>query len=398
MLALDLAVIGVLAYFQVVDQIPDSVYTIVGEDDEVEWNIPVEVSESVEALNVKNTQSGFQMTSRVEGSYDVEVRLFGLISLKKMNVKVIAKQKIAPYGEPAGLYVKADGLLVLGTDAVESSNGFRYEPVNHIVKAGDYITKWNGEKIVSIKNLKRKIEEGKGKEGILTIWRNREEIRVAVTPARGTDGKYKLGVWVREDTQGIGTISYITEDGKFGALGHGVTDADTGVLMQSVQGEIYEAQILDISKGKKGKPGELEGIISMTRKQQIGKIEKNTPLGVFGTVDAETQNKLADQFMPVAMKQEIEKGKAYICTRINGKKRNYEIQIRKINLASTDNKGMVLQVTDKELLSKTGGIVQGMSGSPILQNGKVIGAVTHVLVDDPTSGYGIFIENMLANQ
>ena len=395
-LFLDLVAIGLIFYVKVAGMVPDSIFTVVGEMDEVDFSLPIEISESVEALNIKNTDSGFRMNSKTEGSYDVEVRLFGLISLKKMNVKVISQQKVAPCGETAGIYVKSDGLLVLGTDAVEGTNGFRYEPVHNIVKPGDYIKEWNGETVTRISQLKKMIEKNGDKESRLMIIRDGERITVAVTPVKGLDGKYKLGVWVREDTQGIGTITYLAQDGTFGALGHGITDVDTGKLMESCQGELYTAEILNIVKGTKGKPGELEGMINMSFSETIGVLKKNTPLGIFGEVDEQYSNLLADQYMPIALKQEIKKGKAVIRTRINGKKRDYEIEIEEIDMTSSDNKGMVIHVTDKKLLDRTGGIVQGMSGSPILQGGKVIGAVTHVLVDDSTRGYGIFIENMLS--
>ena len=210
------------------------------------------------------------------------------------------------------------------------------------------------------------------------------------------DGTYKMGMWVREDTQGIGTMTYITKNGGFGALGHGITDADTGTLMNLSGGELYHTEILDIIKGEKGAPGELEGYINMVADNCIGMIEKNTGLGIFGTLSEDADFLKNKDFLPVGFKQEIKKGEAFIYSNIEGKTEKYAINIEEIKMSSTDNRGMVIRVTDEKLLSLTGGIVQGMSGSPIVQDGKLIGAVTHVLVDDPTRGYGAFVENMLS--
>ena len=186
---------------------------------------------------------------------------------------------------------------------------------------------------------------------------------------------------------------YITKNGKFGALGHGITDADTGTLMDLRGGELYETKILDIIKGQKGAPGELEGYINMVAKECIGKIDKNTSLGIFGTIFE--PDKQQRTYYEVGLRQDIKTGKAWIYSNMEGTPQKYEIQIEKINRTSKDNKGMVIRVTDTRLLKLTGGIVQGMSGSPILQDDKIIGAVTHVFVEEPTKGYAVFMENML---
>lgn len=397
-LIIDVLAMGVMIFQDVSGRIPDALYAVVGKESNVELSLPVQLSESVEALNIKNTGSGFHMNGEVEGSYDVDVKLFGMISLKKINVNVISQYEVAPYGEPMGIYVKSKGVLVLGTDIVESANGMQYEPARSIIKAGDYIVKWEGKEVSSIRDMQKGIKNCKGKRCKLTIERSGKKMQVAINPVQSKDGSYKLGLWIREDTQGIGTVTYITKDGAFGALGHGITDADTGELMKSNKGELFSAEILSILKGKPGEPGELEGIINMSDNNQLGVITKNTPLGIYGKVTKQVENKLADQFMPIGMKQDIKLGPAKIRTRINGNVKDYDIVIEEKNLTSSDNKSMVISVTDKSLLKMTGGIVQGMSGSPIIQGNKVIGAVTHVLVDDSTKGYGIFIENMISAQ
>ena len=337
------------------------------------------------------------MNSKQKGEYPVDVKLFGLISMKTMNVHVLQKMKLAPYGAPIGIYVSTKGLLVLDTGVVEGRDSMSYEPAKNIFQPGDYILEWNGKKVENIAAMNQMVEGSKGKRAQVLLRRGNENIRVRITPVMSKKGTYKIGVWVREDTQGIGTITYITEEGSFGALGHGITDSDTGTMIRLSEGEIYTAKILNVIKGRKGIPGELEGIISMTKQQKMGEIKENTSLGIYGTVNDNVSRRLANQFVDIAMKQKIKKGKAILRTRMDGACKDYEIQITDIDMTSKDNKGMVIKVTDKELLKKTGGIVQGMSGSPILQNGKIIGAVTHVFVNDSTKGYGIFIENMLGH-
>jgi len=303
--------------------------------------------------------------------------------------------EVAPYGETIGIYVETKGLLVLGTSVVEGKDGMNYEPAANRIRIGDYIMRWNNVGIKTTKEMQEQVAKCRGKESTIQVRRGKEYLDIRIKPVLSKDSIYRTGIWVREDTQGIGTITYVTKEGKFGALGHGITDMDTGELLDVKKGEIYSAKILNIVKGNRGKPGELEGFINMIGDNRLGKIMNNTNLGIFGSVDSCVTNRLANEFLPVAWKEQIQIGKAYIRSRLGGKKKDYEIEIQKVNLSSTDNKGIVLKVVDPELLDTTGGIVQGMSGSPIIQNGKVIGAVTHVLVDDSTQGYGIFIENML---
>ena len=208
------------------------------------------------------------------------------------------------------------------------------------------------------------------------------------------ESEYKLGIWVRDNTQGIGTMTYMEQDGTFGALGHGISDTDTGQLLDVSGGELYQAQILSIMKGAKGTPGELSGYIEYQDSKKLGQIVKNTEEGIFGKISDPKQWPVMQA--EVGYKQEVEVGDAEIVTDLGEGAKTYKIQITDIYKERADtNKAFEIQVTDSRLLEKTGGIVQGMSGSPVLQNGKIIGAVTHVFVRDPAKGYGIFIENML---
>lgn len=392
----DLCVIGYMVYHYVEDSIPDYLMAYVGEEEEIELPSIFDTEATVEALSVTNHSHGFSMLSQETGEYQVPVRLFGFVPVKNVDVKVIQKMKIAPSGEPIGIYVETNGLLVLDTAEIEGQDGLIYAPADHILKAGDYILKWNGQSVATIRDLDSQIQKTKDQKVSVLIRRNKEQIQVAIRPVRTADKTYKIGTWVREDTQGIGTLTYVTEDGSFGTLGHGITDVDTGTLLNLQGGELFQTRILDIIRGTKGEPGELQGYINMVATNEIGKISRNTDIGVFGKMEEERVSEYTSEYMPVGMKQDIKKGKAEIYVNLEGKAQKYEIEIESININSTDNKSMEIHVTDPELLQLTGGIVQGMSGSPILQDGKIIGAVTHVLVDDPARGYGVFIETMLS--
>lgn len=394
-LVLDILAIGYLLFRSVDTDIPDNLVAFIGEEEKVDLPPIYDTLETVSALSVKNQDTGFSIKSNCTGTYQVPVRLFGVVPIKNVDVTVIRKMKIAPSGEPIGIYVETNGLLVLDTIELEGRDGLTYAPGEHVLQSGDYILKWNNHPVSTIRKLNREIQRSASKKVPVKIRRKNQELEVAVKPVLATDQTYKIGTWVREDTQGIGTLTYITENGEFGTLGHGITDVDTGVLLDMNGGEMYSTNIIDIVKGAKGEPGELQGYLDMVANNEIGKIKTNTQIGVFGTMLKEKESQYSKEYMPVGMKQNLKKGKAYIYANLEGRAKKYKIEIEEININSKDNKSFVLHVTDKNLLKITGGIVQGMSGSPIIQDGKIIGAVTHVLVDDPTRGYGIFIENML---
>lgn len=395
-LFVDLFAAGFLFYRYMDSYVPDQLYAVVGEAENISLPFGCETEESLEVLQVTNKDSGFSMVSRETGNYQVPVKLFGVLPVKNVDVKVIRKMKVAPSGEPIGIYVETNGLLVLDTTEIQGEDGLTYAPGENILKTGDYILKWNNEPVPTIAKLDQAIQESGTKKVTVMIRRGNENLKVAMKPVRSTDRTYKIGTWVREDTQGIGTLTYVTEEGRFGTLGHGITDADTGMLLDLQGGELYQTRILGITKGAIGEPGELQGYINMVADNEIGEITKNTDLGVFGKMSQTAGDTYAGEYMSVGMKQEIRQGKAYVYVNLDGTAQRYEIQIEQININSTDNKSMVIRITDPRLLSMTGGIVQGMSGSPIIQNEKIIGAVTHVLVDDPAKGYGVFIENMLS--
>ena len=317
------------------------------------------------------------------------------LGIKEVSVQAVQKQRVIPGGIPVGIYLETDGVYVVGTAEVESADGLMYEPAYQIIQTGDYILAVNGRQIHDKDELIECVQACQTDIMILKVLRGTEVIQVRISAVE-TEENYKLGIWVKDDIQGIGTLTYVTEDLQFGALGHGITDTDTGELLDVSGGSLYDTSILEIVKGESGEPGEISGMITYSDRHERGSITKNTSAGIFGITDSQIREQIQTTPVEVAFKQEIVPGKAYIRSSVSGELKEYEIQIQEIRLNENDvNKGMVFQVTDPELLALTGGIIQGMSGSPILQNGKLIGAVTHVFVNDPAKGYGIFAETMM---
>lgn len=339
-----------------------------------------------------------EIKENMSGSYTAVCSLFGMIPLKTMEVSVVSKQELIPGGIPVGVYVKTEGVFVIGTGNIETDTGSVDSPAKNILKTGDYITSVQGVDICRKQELLIELARFQGEELILGIRRNGENIEVAVKPVISEKGA-QIGVWVRDDTQGVGTLTYITADGRFGALGHGISDADSELLMEVSDGKLYDCEVFEITKGKKGVPGKLSGKIVYSKSNLYGEVTGNLSGGIYGKANSHLMESVENSPIPIALKQEIREGEAEILSAVSGAVKEYKVKIEKVYNGNNDvNKGMVLTVIDEELLSLTGGIVQGMSGSPIIQDGKLIGAVTHVLVNDPTKGYGIFIENMLGDE
>lgn len=304
-------------------------------------------------------------------------------------------------GAPVGIYMDTNGVMVISTDAIESMNGEKNSPAEGVVLEGDYITgiKYEGIehcKIDTKTQLLSQVAHLTGEEVTLDVRRNNETIQVSIQPVQDRAHKYKLGIWVRDNLQGLGTLTYIDAKNHFGSLGHGIHDIDTNQLLEITEGELYSASIRSIIKGKRGEPGGLEGVIIYNPFYNIGDIDLNHESGVYGTIENIESMKLKGDMEPTASASEIVEGSATIRCTIEDTVEEYDIEILDVNTKEKEvNKGLVIRIVDEKLLELTGGIVQGMSGAPIIQNGKLIGAVTHVMVNDPTRGYGIFIENML---
>ncbi len=299
-------------------------------------------------------------------------------------------------GMPVGIYMETEGVLVLDTQGVTGLDGQEHEPAHNLVRAGDYIIRVNEMQISDKKELIQTLERLDRKEVVLSIKRDEEEIDVKLDAVECEPGEFKLGIWVKDNIQGLGTITFLNQNNEFGALGHGIHDTDTGVLLNLSEGRVYKTSIRSVVKGMDGVPGSMEGLIVYNRYNRLGTIRKNTEIGIYGTLD-DVQSLFEEQMaVQVASKEEVHVGLAMIRCYVQDSIEEYEIQILEINEAASDtNKGMVIEVTDERLLQQTGGIVQGMSGSPILQDGKLVGAVTHVFVNDPTKGYGIFADIMI---
>ncbi len=314
--------------------------------------------------------------------------------LTKVSADVADRQYVMPVGMPVGLYIHTKGVMVLGTGKVESLSAEVMEPAKTVFRKGDYILSINGTKIRNTSQAVSLIQSCRGRTLGFDVLRDGESIHLTMDPVETSEDVYKIGVWLRDDTQGIGTITYIDADQKFAALGHGITDADTGILMAISHGMVYRSNILSVVKGSQGTPGEIVGTIDYQKKNRIGTIDDNSGCGIFGTIDSGYLPYDASKAVPVAHSEEVTEGPVTIVCTVNGETESYEAEISKIDRHNRDHKNFVLQITDERLLAKTNGILQGMSGSPVIQNGKLAGAVTHVFVNEPTKGYGIFAENM----
>lgn len=385
------------------EKIPASIRIKAGSEQELSLNVPVmgeiysPYREKEEVIPVNLSRPVTVMANRMQ-EYTMDVKLFGVIPFKTVNVQVIPDKMLVPAGVPIGIYVKTDGILVIAQGDFEGMDHTRKEPAKHLLQAGDYILKADEQEVASKADFTKKISESGGRDMVLTIRREEEIFDIKVHPEQNVNGEYKLGIWIRDNAQGVGTMTYLDEDASFGALGHGINDTDTALLMEVKGGSLYKTEIIAIKKGQGGTPGELTGVIDYNLSNKIGTIDSNSVEGIFGTVDLKGADIISREAMPIGLKQDVEPGKAQILCCVDGEKipKSYDVNIKAVHLDHDNiNRGIELEVTDAALLEQTGGIVQGMSGSPILQNGKIIGAVTHVLVNDPTRGYGIFIENML---
>lgn len=384
LLIADIFTLGIFVTREVRKNIPDTVYIRPGQDKKVLEILEHPLVSCSDAVRVSEN-----------GSYRIQCSFLGMIPLKEVQVQTKEEKRVSVCAVPIGLYMETEGILIVDTGEIMGSDGILKNPAVNKAKAGDYILKVNGYAVTGKKELIKKIHDSKGSTMELLVKRRGEMIPISLTPVLSEDQNYKLGIWVRDNTQGIGTMTYVDEDGKFGALGHGISDTDTGELLDVSEGELYEAKIVSIIKGTSGTPGELSGYIDYQEAKKKGIIEKNTENGIFGRIsDSGEWNQVRQ--VAVGYKQEVKEGKAQLLANLHGELKSYEIEITDIYKSRADtNKAFAIRVTDPELLAQTGGIVQGMSGSPILQDGKLIGAVTHVFVQDSSKGYGIFIEKML---
>jgi len=339
---------------------------------------------------------GSNLISPAIGKEKATLSLFGKIPLKNVDVNIVSNSVVVAGGDAIGMKLSSSGLTVVTFEEITTRDYSKVKPYkDKNIQRGDTIVEINGVKVEEVNHFIKEIQKSKGEPIELSYLRNGKLYKETLTPEIDrNDGKYKLGMWVKNITSGVGTVTYIDKNtGTFGALGHGISDIDGMALLNVESGTAYKAVILSVKKGKKGNPGELKGAI---RENDIyGEVVKNTRFGVFGYINEDAE--ILGKEYEICLKNEVKEGKAQILSTINGEQvKGYDIEIEQVNThGEIQEKSMIIRVTDKELIDKTGGIVQGMSGSPIIQDGKLVGAVTHVLINEPTRGYGIFIETML---
>lgn len=379
----------IYAYSLVILNLPDTLIVFEGENININTLYGMNINLKDENYEAMLTSSNIGEASFNEkGKTTLVASLFD-IELKDIEVNVLDKTKVIPVGKMAGIKLYTKGVLVVGMSEIEGQKPYE----NSNIKEGDIITNINEEEIENTNELIECINKSNGDSLSITYVTKGETKECNITPVKNESGKYQIGLWVRDSAAGIGTVTfYEPETANFVALGHGISDVDTSEIVDISTGELVNTRILSIVKGESGNPGKIQG--TLNNDKSIGTIYKNTRLGIYGKVKEEA-NLLPNyaNTMEVALRDEIKLGKATIlCSVENSDKiEEYEIEIeKKFTNNNYDNKSMLIKVTDERLIEKTGGIVQGMSGSPIIQNGKFVGAVTHVIVQSPVRGYAVF--------
>ena len=320
-LCLDLLTIAFLGYRYLDRKIPDEVHVSRGQEDKVSQLLDNPLVEFEDAITVSQ-----------EESYILPCRLLGVIPFKDVKVTPQKVREVAVSGSTVGIYMETEGVLIIDTGKIVSREGESQEPSKNVVKPGDYIMAFNNKKISTKKELMRELDELDGEKVTLELKREGETVPVSVTPAKDAEGKYKLGIWVRDDTQGIGTLTFVDENGHYGALGHGISDVDTAKLLDINKGALYKAQVLSVTKGSKGSPGELAGLIRYEPGGILGSIEVNSKNGIFGSYHQTPGDGITLQRYPVAYKQETEIGPASIMSCVDGEVKEYSAEITRIDL------------------------------------------------------------------
>ncbi len=383
----------VFAWVSLSGTIPDSIYVEQGEEVQIGKYLPVTTS----LRSGEKTVESFDMyASETAKVLPVRCRLLGVIPVKDVMVHIVPKESVIPGGVPVGIYVQTKGVLVVDTADPDPDHRQIASPSRHVLKRGDYIVAVNHAAIARKEQLVHSVQSSHGEPLLLRVLRGGKEMELSVLPVSCGRKGYRIGAWVRDDMAGVGTLTFLKEDLSFGALGHSICDSDTQSAVELQNGKVYKVDIIDVIKGEKGNPGELVGQIQYDSGNEIGRIRENTENGVFGKLDAMPVWTDRSGAMEICHKQEIRAGKAQILLELDSERKLYEIEIEYTDMTpETPNKGIRFRVTDEELIAKTGGIIQGLSGAPIIQNHRIIGGVTHVFVNDPLEGYGIFIEDML---
>lgn len=357
-------------------------------------------AESEDALNARLewaqrfsglTVSAASSSDETLGKREIDCSLFGAVTLKKIPAYIGERPYLVPGGQAVGISIHTEGVLVVGVGSVTGESGRRFDPASEAgVKPGDVIVSVNGAPVNDSKELKDMLDATDG-SALLLIERDGRSFEVSVPVIISEDGSRRIGAWVRDSTVGIGTLSfYDAGTGDFAALGHAVADADTGELLKVRDGKLVIASILGVTKGRRGAPGELHGTFDGAS-TVLGSVKANSELGISGGLYPDACAAIGGEAIPVAFPDEVHTGAAVLIASADGERKEYSCRIVKTGRQDAPaEKGIVIEVTDDELIGLTGGIVQGMSGSPVIQDGKLIGAVTHVFVNDPQKGYGAY--------
>lgn len=393
--------------FQMLKELPLHQRVSVGEKLDFDLNLPKCLADNFEfTINgAKPTTFYLGSTTPVAanpGQLEVQVKLFGLIPVRHMTVSVVPEIRIIPGGQAIGVVVESEGVMVVGRSAIVDEKGIGHNPAAEAgVELGDVLIKVNGQKVeteIQVRDIINKLgQDGKSLDMELRDRHFKKIYKTRIKPIYCNETKrYRIGLFVRDSTAGVGTMTFFDPQTKsYGALGHIISDIDTCQPINLDRGKIVAARIEGIRIGRKGQPGEKMGIFQ-GENDISGTITKNTNCGIFGKLNKAPKNIYGNGTVPVAMAGEVKEGPAEIYTVLKGDKiEKFKIQIEQINPHSTEGKGMIIKIVDQRLLQKTGGIIQGMSGSPIIQDGKLVGAVTHVFVNDPSRGYGVLAEWML---
>ncbi|MGL4874798.1 MAG: SpoIVB peptidase [Clostridium sp.] len=360
-------------------------------------NIPREIytsNKDIDSISVFKQNNPLN-TVNYDGK-SINIKFMGIFPLKTVEVHKVNDLEVYPGGDSIGIKLTAKGALVVGfSEIIQGDEKIESPAKKSGINVGDSILEVNGQKIQKSKDVSKHIENSKANEIKILIERNGELIEKRISGIKEGE-KYKIGLWIRDSASGIGTMTfYDKKANRFGALGHPITDGDTNEIFKCKKGELLEASIISLRKGERGNPGELKGIF-MDEDNPVGLVEKNTVCGIFGEGKMKDKEEISKP-IKVGFRDEVKEGRAKILTTLSGNEpKEYEIEIvKKLEQDIPGPKSMIIKVVDEELLKETGGIVQGMSGSPIIQNGKIVGAVTHVLINKPDTGYGIYIDWML---
>lgn len=352
-------------------KVPSTIKIRAGVEQQLDFHVPasgeIYQEEAVESISTRvnslhvDFSKGVTLKANQIDNYVMDLKLFGIIPYKSVDIQVIQDKMLTPSGLPIGIYVKTEGVLVVGIGEFKNEKGDTISPANYILQAGDYILDVNGERVENKKQFISMVENSGGEEMIMSIRRNNEITEIKVKPEGNQNGEWKLGIWIRDNAQGIGTLTYIDDDNTFGALGHGINDVDTSTLMQLEEGTLYKTEIVGITRGKDGSPGELTGYIEYENDNIIGEITQNTAEGIFGVCSNGITEHTLYEPIPIALKQEVEIGPAQIICSVTGEPEFYDIEIEELHLENDNvNRGLVIKITDEELLTLTGGIIQGM--------------------------------------